>query len=161
MIRSPSLGVVGNAAAIILVAVSLLTSAAIANTSPRPAGAAPTSKLVKELQKLCLEGQPANLNETSCSVSHIEHSNISHHYLEFTAMPRSRPFPGARSEEVIAGQRGGHWSVGWHLYRRNGKNLLLAGPSGLPYTGSGVECPPRRVLRAWRISSSACTAYVA
>lgn len=126
----------------------------------KQAVAARSSKLSGELQRLCLDGQPANLNETSCRVSGIRRSTVSSRYLMFTGEPQSRTVPGQRTQRFIAGERNGRWSVVWQLDRHNGRTVVFTGPIGAPYNGPGVECPPQRVLSAWHISQAECDAYI-
>jgi phosphatidylserine/phosphatidylglycerophosphate/cardiolipin synthase-like enzyme len=113
--------------------------------------------IVAQLRRLCLDGQPANLNISSCALSQIRISTVNSRYASFTAEPRSLTFPGLASERFIAETLKGRWSRSWELGRLHGALEVLAGPFG-PSAGSTFTCPPRRVLAAWGVSSAGCPA---
>jgi hypothetical protein len=112
---------------------------------------------VAQLKSLCLDGQPANLNISSCTVSHIRISPVNSRYASFTAEPRSLTFPGLAREHFIAETLRGRWSRLWQLGHVHGALEVVSGPFG-PSAGTTFTCPPARVLAAWGVTSAGCPA---
>jgi hypothetical protein len=141
-----------------LAIVSACAGVAGAHAAAAERAAAPISKLgaiVAQLERLCLDGQPANLNISSCTVSHIRISTVNSRYASFTAEPRSLTFPGLARERFIAETLKDRWSLSWELGRPHRALEVVAGPFG-PSAGNTFTCPPARVLAAWAVSSAGC-----
>jgi hypothetical protein len=154
--RRHRLGRARLAAALAIVSACAGVAVGRAAASERTAAAIPKSgTIVAQLESLCLDGQPANLNISSCAVSHIRISTVNSRYASFTAGPRSLTFPGLARQRFIAQKRKDRWSRSWELGRLHGALEVVAGPFG-PNAGNTFTCPPARVLAAWGVSSTGC-----